>query len=436
MFQSPTFDAIKSSWALFIGIAFIMLAQGLQGTLLPLRATMEGFSTSLTGIIMSGYFVGVMVGSIYAPKLVQRVGHIRVFAALASLASITILVHSLFVNVWTWTLMRLVTGVSFAGLYVVAESWINDRATNENRGQVLSLYTLIVFSSMGLGQLLLNMSDPRGVELFVLTSILVSVALIPILLTARPAPTYEWSERVSVATLFRITPFGVFATIATGLAHGSLFSMGAVFGQLSGMNVAQISWFMAAFLLGGLLFQWPIGRFSDRFDRRRLLIMLGGFGFVIAMSAIWVPVSNITVLIFLAVLLGGTALPLYSMCIAATNDRLAPEQMVGASGSLVLASGIGLSFGPLCASTLMNALGPRGYFVSLALPFIAIVLFGIYRIIKRASAPADGHVPYIAAAQGESPVGIALVAETALEQLESTDDNQTNENKVRVGNES
>ena len=264
--------AIASAWALLLGIALIMLGNGLQGTLLGVRATLEGFGTGTTGLVMTGYFAGFLAGSMIVPRLLANVGHIRVFAALASLASGAALLHTVFVTPVSWFMIRVITGFCFAGLYVVAESWINDAATNRTRGQLLSVYMIMVLGGMGSGQLLMNLSDPRGFELFVLVSVLVSFALIPITLSVGRAPAFEAPESIGIRALFRASPLGVAGAFLIGIAHSALYSMGPVYGTEIGLAVDRTALFIAVALFGGLVLQWPIGWLSDRFDRRKVIV--------------------------------------------------------------------------------------------------------------------------------------------------------------------
>ncbi len=394
---------LRASWALLIGIGFMMLGNGLQGTLLGLRATMEGFPTFVTGIMMSGYFVGIFVGSMIAPRLVKRVGHIRVFAALASMASISILVHGLYVNAVTWTAMRLITGLSYAGLYVVAESWLNDRASNETRGQVLSVYMVITTLGLGGGQFLLNLSDPLQVELFVLVSIIVSFGLIPILLTVRPAPGFETAGSMSLKDLYSASPLAVISNCLTGVAHGTIFGLGAVYAAHELQGVEQVSVFMACFLLGSLIFQWPVGWLADHINRR--VIMAGLCVLAIAACVLALLVAKGSVIYFgIIVLLGGAAMPMYSLTIAYANDRLEPEQIVAASGSLVMVAGIGLSTGPIVVSFLMGHFGSSYFFIGIAAAFVAILIFTTHRMnMTEAIAPSE-QSPAIAAGIIGTPV--------------------------------
>lgn len=380
-----------------------MLGNGLQSTLLGLRATMEGFPTFTTGIMMSGYFVGIFVGSMLAPKLVQRVGHIRVFAALASLASISILVHSIYISAITWGLMRLITGISYAGLYVVSESWLNDRSSNENRGQMLSIYMFVTTLGLGGGQFLLNLSDPMGVDLFVLVSIIVSLGLIPILLTARPAPAFELSGKMSIGELYRASPLAVVSQVLTGAAQGTVFGLGAVYARQELYDVKLISIFMASFLLGSMIFTWPIGWISDRVNRRLVILGVSMVAIVACIVALILPKSGLA--FFIAILiLGGVVMPMYSLSVAYANDRLLPEQIVPASGSLVMIAGIGLSIGPVIVSLLMGLFGSIFYFIGIATAFALLVAFTLYRMTITKDIAVDDQKPIVVAGLIGTPV--------------------------------
>ena len=260
------------AWPFFAGAALIMVAHGLQGTLIALRSVIEGFPTAATGVVMSGYFVGMLAGSTLSPALVRQVGHVRVFAALASLASVSILMHALFVEVVFWTAMRVVTGFCYAGMYVVVESWLNQQATNRNRGKLLSFYMITMFAGLAGVQFLLNLADPAAFDLFLLVSILVSLALVPLLLAARPGPRPRRARRLTVREIYRASPLGLVAVVLTGMTHGALFGMGPVYARSIGFDVGQVAWFMALVVMGALFSQWPLGALSDHFDRRRVML--------------------------------------------------------------------------------------------------------------------------------------------------------------------
>ncbi len=415
---SPLRSALVSAWALFVGVGFIMLANGLQGTLLGVRATIEGFPTMITGLIMSGYFSGALVGSVVAPRLVKGVGHIRVFAALASLASIAVLVHAVWVQPLPWFIMRFLTGFSYAGLYVVAESWLNDCATNDTRGRLLSIYALVVFVGMGGGQALLILADPANFELFVLTSVLISLSLVPMLLTQRPGPMFQVSAGMGIRELYRITPLGVFGNVFVGIAHGAFFSMGPVFAQRMGLDVSGVAWFVALALIGGTVLNWPLGKLSDRFDRRRVLVGVSAGAAAGALLG-WISPDTEGVWVFVAILIfGGFSLPLYPLIIAHANDHLRPEQMTAASGGLVMAAASGLVVGPLVASACMTVMGAKGLFLCLSIAHAAVFVFGLYRMTRRAPPPLDEQVVYVATAPRGSQIGVALAAEAMSEAAE------------------
>lgn len=373
---------LSASWAILLGIGFMMVANGLQGTLLGVRATMEGFSTFTTGIMMSGYFIGIFAGSFLAPYLVKRVGHIRVFSALASLASISILFHGVYIDAWVWMLMRIVTGISFAGFYVVTESWLNDRASNETRGTVLSIYMLIVTFGMGAGQFLLNLAEPSKIDLFILISVVISAGLIPVLLTAKPAPLFESSGKMSIFELYRASPLAVIGNCLTGMAHGTIFGLGAVYASEVLVDIKSISWFMACFLIGSVVFQWPVGYISDKVPRRLMMSILSVVSILACLAAISVPKEGI-LFYSIIVILGGAAMPMYSLCIAHANDRLEPHQIVGASGSLVMISGIGLCTGPIIIAFFMDYYHVEFYFWGIAAVFATILAVTFIRINSR-----------------------------------------------------
>jgi MFS family permease len=405
--------AVASSWALFLGIALMMLGNGLQGSLLGIRASLEGFPTTVTGILMSGYYAGFLVGSVLAPKLVARVGHVRVFAALASLASSAILVHVLWIDPASWTLIRLVSGFCYAGLYVVVESWLNDQASNETRGQLLSAYMVVVLGGAAGGQILLNVADPSGAKLFILVSILISLALIPLLLSTGRTPPFEAPSPVGIRQLYRVSPTGVVGYFGTVMANGAYFGMGAVYGREIGLSIRDISVFMSLILLGGMFLQWPIGRLSDAWDRRQVLTGVTFLAAVLAVLASLAAGRSLLGLFALTALFGGTSLPMYSLCIAYTNDYLERDQMVQASGTLVLIGGIGAVFGPTTAAIAMQSFGAAGFFWWLAVIHAVIGVFALYRMTRRAALPRAAQGSYVAVAPRVTQVASALYAEEA-----------------------
>jgi MFS family permease len=403
---------LSASWAILLGIGFMMMANGLQGTLLGVRAGIEGFSTFTTGIMMSGYFIGVFVGSFVAPRLVKRVGHIRVFSALASLASISILFHGVYIDPWLWMAMRIVTGISFAGFYVVTESWLNDRASNETRGKVLSIYMVIITGSMGIGQFLLTLAKPDSIDLFILISVIISFGLIPILLTAKPAPSFETSSKMSIVDLYHASPLAVIGNCLTGMAHGTIFGLGAIYASQVLVDLSAISWFMACFLIGSLISLWPIGYLSDRIGRRAIMAALSIISIVCCLLAIVTPKDSLTFYLVI-VALGGAAMPMYSICVAYANDRLEPHQIVAASGSLIMVSGIGLMTGPIVIAFLMDYFDVVFYFWGIATVFGLILLFTLVRINLRAGIALEDQSTLIA-----GPIGTPIAEFNAPDSIE------------------
>ncbi|RDD60367.1 MFS transporter [Ferruginivarius sediminum] len=414
--RNETVSAAWGVWSLLIGMGLIMLGNGLQGTLLGVRASGEGFGDSVTGFVMSGYFIGFLAGSTITTRAVQRVGHVRVFAALASIASIAILVHSIFVTPLVWGLMRVMTGFAYAGLYVVTESWLNDRATNELRGRLFSVYMVVSYLGMGGGQLLLNVSDPGSHDLFILVSIIVSLALVPILLSATRQPDSATPEPLSMRQLYRISPLGTVGCFATGIANGTIFGMGAVYARTSGLTVSEVSIFMGALIVGGAIFQWPIGKLSDRIDRRKVITVVALSAAVLAAAAVAMARVSDTGLLLLALALGGTVLTLYSLFIAYTNDHLEPRQMVAASSGLVLATGIGAILGPSTTGLVMDLTGPDGFLWYLSAIHVGIAAFSLYRMTRRAAPTAEEQSSYVVTATRTSPLGSAWVEEAAGEE--------------------
>jgi MFS family permease len=411
------FKVISNCWALFFGMGLIMLGNGLLGSLLGVRASIEGFGLSATGLVMSGFFIGMIFGSQMVPKMVGRVGHIRMFGALASLASTAVLVHVVFIDPWAWWVMRLVTGFAYAGLYVVAESWLNDASENETRGQLLSFYMLILLGGMAGGQLLLNMAPPAGFELFVLISVLVGLAVIPILISVTQMPDFETTESVSIAQLFRVSPLGVVGMLASSVSMGTIFGLGAVYGARVGMSVREISFFMSAIILGGALIQMPLGRMSDRLGRRRIIIGVSIAGSVVAFFAPQLSGSGWQ-LYAVAAAMGALSTPLYSLCAAHTNDYLNPSQMVAASGTLVLVSGVGAAMGPPLAAFTMDYFDSADFFYYSIATFLAFVaLYGLWRSARRDALAREDQGDFVLMAP--TPISASFNPDVDLEEIEA-----------------
>jgi MFS family permease len=394
---------LRTTWALLLGVALIMAGNALQGSLLGLRGSLEGFSTTVMGLVMSGYYAGFLLSSLITPRGVRSVGHVRVFAALAALAATAILVPPIYVSPYVWFWTRAVTGFCYAGLYVIAESWINDRSTNETRGQLLSVYMVIQFSGLTAGQALLNAADPAGFELFNLVAIIISLAVVPMLLTAKHTPAFAKPSHVSLPQLYRISPLGAVGTLGVGMAHSGFFQMGAVFGHKIGLGTAQVSLYMMAAVLGGVALQLPIGRLSDAFDRRRVLTVVTFVAALVALAATAIPTVSLITLTAAAFLYAGMSLPMYSLCVAHTNDFLKADQMVAASSTLMLLFGIGAIGGPFAVGALMGSFGAKAYWAYLAAVHALLGLFALYRMTRRAARPVEEQGRFVAMPPDPSP---------------------------------
>ncbi|WP_120498117.1 MFS transporter [Kiloniella sp. EL199] len=405
-------SAITNSWSLLLGIAFLMLGNGLQSTVLSVRGSIEGFSTESIGAVMTCYFIGYLAGSFVTPKVLANVGHVRVFAALASLSSASALMHAVFIDPYTWGAMRLITGFCFAGLYIVAESWLNDSSTNETRGQLLAVYMVVVYGAMGLGQLLINISDPGSFLPFILMSVLVSLALIPTTLTVAQVPTFESPTPVSLKRLFNISPLGFVCAFAVGAVQAQIFGLGAIYAKELNMTTRDISFFVVAMSIGGVALQWPIGKVSDHFDRRKVLIVVALLAGLIGISMGFFSGPEATVwFLGSAFLFGALCLPLYSLAIAHTNDYLDASEIVGATSALIVIGGIGAIVGPIISTFLMGQLGPNAFVYSMSVTLLLITAFGVFRMTQRSSVPIAEQGDYIAVPAESSTMVVAMTPE-------------------------
>lgn len=404
----PASSVAAATWALFLGLALVMMGNGLNGSVLGVRSEAEGFGLAVTGIVMASYFAGFLAGTVYAEHALKTVGHIRVFAALASMASTAVLIHALSVNPITWAVMRFLFGGCMAGLYVVVESWLNDLATNKTRGRLLSIYMIVTMGSLSLGQLMLNIDDESGFRLFVLASVLVSVSLVPVTLSASSAPPFAVPEPMGLRKLAGIVPTGVISSFFTGAAAGGLIGMGAVYASAVGMSQTRISVFLTAPLVGAIIAQWPIGWLSDRLPRRGVMFVVALFGVVGALLALMVD-DGATAAVLAMGLVGATMFPLYSLSIAYTNDWIKVEQILGASATLIRVNGTGAIVGPLAAAGLMAAFGERLFFWWLAASLGSIAVYLGYRIIAKDPLPFDQQRDYVPFPARASSVAANLI---------------------------
>jgi MFS family permease len=390
-------SVITTTWPLLLGMGVLMLGAGLQSTLLGLRATLEGFPTLVTGLVMSCYYVGYVLGTIIAPPLLRRLGHIRVFATFAAVASVAILVQGCFVNPWAWGAMRLLSGLCFAGIYVVAESWLNDRASRANRGRLFAVYMLVLYVGLGAAQFLLILANPLTPTPFMLVAVLISLAMVPIVVSAQQVPEHAVPRNVRLRDLYRNSPLGVAAVTASGLISAIIFSMGPVYAQLSGLETTGVATFMAVSILAAVLTQYPVGRLSDRIDRRTVIAGVCTLAMLAAGSIVAFPEMPHAVFLTLAALFSGFALTLYSLSVSHVNDKLEPAQMVASSSTLLLLNGTAAAIGPMLAGSLITAFGPRAYFATLATLTGALAIYDLWRKSRRRPVPPSQKGPFIRA---------------------------------------
>ena len=401
------YSLLKGTWALFFGVAMIMLANGLQGSLIGVRASIEGYSAASAGIILTGYYAGFLSGALLIPRRIKSVGHVRMFAALASIASISILLHSIHVSFFGWFLMRFISGMCFVGMYTVAESWINDLSENNNRGKALSIYMMVSMAGSAVGQLFLNIANPETASLFMLVSILISISLVPILIVVSKQPDFSVTEFLNVRQLYEASPLGVITAMMTGLAHGTLWGIGTIYGLKSGLSIEQVSIFMFTFIIGGALNQYLIGYLSDTYDRRTIIVIVAFLAGIFSILAL-IFGNTFSVLVVITFIFGGLTVPLYALSIAHTNDFLSKREMVAASSGLQLAGGIGLTLGPVIGGFAIDIIGASGFWIYLFLIHTSLGLFGIYRMTIRTAVPLEEQGTTVLVSSRASPVSMEL----------------------------
>ena len=405
---------LRNSWALLFGMFLLMLGNCVQGTLLGIRGSLEGFSAGSMSLIMSGYFVGFLFGSRLAPHLIRNVGHVSVFAALASLVSAALILFAALPNEYVWFFLRIIVGFCFSGIYVVAESWLNDSSTNETRGQTLSAYLIVQMMGIVVAQWLLNFADVAGFILFIIISVAVSLSFAPILLSVSPAPIFQTTKPMSLRQLYVASPLGIVGIFLLGGIFAALFGMTSVYGTEKNMSVGEISIFVGIIYIGGMLLQFPIGWISDRMDRRLLIIGItisGGLACLMAFNA----ASNLTVILICSFIIGGVANPLYSLLLAYTNDFLDHDDMAAASGGLIFVNGVGAIAGPLVVGWMMGRYGPDSFFLYIGILLFLMAVYAIYRMFQRQAPSVDDTASYQPVFATASPVAVEVAQEWSIE---------------------
>lgn len=402
------FQALKTVASLLLGAGILILGNGLVGIVLPVRMSLEQVPTAISGLVMSAYYGGLVLGCLWGQGVIARVGHIRAFAAFAAGVAAATLIFPLWFDPIVWAALRVIVGFLMAGLFFTIESWLNLRSSKKTRGQILSLYMITNYLASTLGQLLVNVWSVRGLELFCLGAMLLSLSLVPVVLTRVAGPEMDRTAPLSIAKLYAISPLGVVTSLGAGVISGAFYGMGPVFGAAVGMSIFAISIFMGITLLGGLSMQWPIGLLSDKYDRRTVLLWV-----LIAITiacllefALSGTVHAITWVSVLSGLFGGGAATVYPLAVAHAFDYVEREQMVAASAGMLLSWSIGATVGPLLASLLMSSGHDWSLFLFLAGVSGALALFTRYRMGRRIALPSAEQAKF--APRGEGTVAGTL----------------------------
>lgn len=376
--------AKPSLWILLLSVAMLCLGHGLSGSLVSVTANASEFRTDVTGFVMAGYSAGLLISTFLTPRLVKSVGHVRAFAGLASIVSTAVLLFPLWIDPIFWFLLRVISGLCVSGMFIVCESWLNASSSNQNRGQMLSFYMIVTYGSLGLGQLLLNVTDPSGFVRFIIVSCLLSMSLVPLILLPSEAPSVEGAQPVSVDEIWRASPLAVIGVSVCGLGQSAFFALGAVFGLSKGLPLVSVSIMMALPPMGVILSQYPIGWISDRIDRRSIIMLLA-FLATIIMTATLAGGYYLSrfMLIALITAFGVVSLPIYSLVIAHANDHLERDQVLGASAKLVLLYGVGSLVGPILVGALMRRIGGEGFLIYMIMVHAGLAGFALWRRMQK-----------------------------------------------------
>jgi MFS family permease len=420
------FGTIVNSWALFTGFGLIMLAHALQGTLLNVNAVFFNFSDFEIGYVFSGYFIGYLFSSIQCPKLIKNVGHIRVFAAFASLGSIAILLHWIVINPIAWLIFRMITGFSFAAIYIVCESWLNDRADNKSRGQLIGFYMIVLYFSTSAGGMLVNLRATTDAHLFILTSLLISLALVPILLTKKPAPDFSTPKFLSLKELYSKSPMAFVGSFSIGMVYSALFGLMGVFGAKIGLSIFQISILVFVNMFVGAIFQYPVGKISDKYDRRSILLSLN---LIAIASLVFIYLLGSLSFNLLLVFIGihsAVSLPYYAVIISHMNDFLEKDEIVSGSSTLTLVNALGMVMGPMLASGFMAYFGAYGYFLYMIVIYCLVAPYNFFRIrVGRTSNIYEENTPSMIVPRTASPVGMQLASDQIITKIEEDEESSS-----------
>ena len=400
---------LASVAAILLGAVIMMTGNSLLNLTLPLKLTAADFSPEAVGVIMAAYFAGLWAGAAYGRRLINAVGHIRAFAGFAGIIGAVALAYPMLFNPISWGVLRFLAGFCVAGVFAILESWLNERTENKTRGQVLSIYMILMYGAGISGQLMVNLWDLQALEGFVMAALLTSLSIVPVVLTRVEAPRLDRIQTMTFRQLYVASPLAVVGSCGAGAVMSSYYGMGPVFATGAGLSVLGVSIFMASVILGGMLFQWPIGRLSDRFDRRSVLFAVLVLVALVCAAGMAATFHQASVAMFLAIgmLMGGGMTTIYPICIAQAFDHLPRERYVAASGGLLLAYAVGATFGPVISAFAMGRLGPSAFFGFIGAVSLLYGAFVVYRKIARAGVPAGRQEPVVGMTR-MSPVAASL----------------------------
>lgn len=384
-----------AAWGLFLAVLLLMTGRGLAGVVIGVRAELEGLSTTVTGVVVAAYFAGFLLGSQVALRIMRRVGHIRVFAAFSAVIMVSILSQGVWVAPVPWAILRFFMGFCLVGSVIVAESWLNDSVTNDNRGRVMAVYMVATMGGVATGQFMLSLGNPAEITLFIVSASAIALAIVPISLSTNSPPDFDTPPKMDLAGIWREAPLGVVAALATGMANASLLGLAAVYASQVGMPVSRTALFAGAAAVGAVILQWPIGYLSDYAGRRAMILVVSIAAMVIAVAAIGLPADGRLIIAAMFVF-GGLSYTMYSLALSHVIDVLPTGMAVTASATNVFLAGIGSIVGPVVTSWLMTALGPAGFWWAAAGAFAVVALYAVYRLVRRPRIDDLSPAPYLA----------------------------------------
>ena len=390
---------INSIFSLLLAIGILLIGNGLLGTTLSIHAGLESFSDLTTGIIMSAFFIGFVIGSYLCPRLISEVGHIRAFAVLAAFASVSVILHGLIVDPVVWWFLRIISGIAMVGFYLVVESWLNTLIPSQFRGKIFSVYVAVTLLSMGIGQYLILFYGAGTLATYALCAIFFILALVPISITRLTQPAQVAVPELILRRLIKISPLGVAGVLATGLGNGAFWGLGALYAHNMGYSEIDVAFFMSAIIFGGALLQIPIGNLSDRYDRRKVLMVVSLISMLMALAIVFLSEHSQVGLMISAIFYGGFSFSVYSLSVAHTNDHIEPAEVMNATRGLLLLNGIGAATGPIVGGIFMQFIGPQGLMIYFSAVFGFLLLFAFHRMYISEPVPAEDQNDFIAMAR-------------------------------------